>query len=158
MKKRKAEDNFIKQPFYEGGDKAMKEFISSHLRYPEISADLGVEGDVHLRYDIDYKGSVTDVKIIGGLDTFCNEEAVRVVKLLRFVVPKIPRHLKVTFHKNITIHFRTKGALPFASFEEDSTKSESGNQSALKLSYTIIPSSGAEVKKNEITYSYTLKT
>ena len=94
MKKRKADDNFIKQPYYEGGDKAMKEFIGTHLRYPDLSRNANTEGEVHLKYEIDYKGIVTDVKLIGGLDQYCNDEAIRVIRMLRFIVPKIPKHLK----------------------------------------------------------------
>lgn len=106
MKKERKEDSFIKQPFYQGGNAALNSFISRHLKYPEVSQKNKVEGDVHLRYDINIQGNVTDVKVIGGLDDACNNEAIRVIKLLKFVVPKNPRHLKITFHKNITIHFR----------------------------------------------------
>jgi len=105
MKKERKEDSFIKQPFYKGGDKALKNFIQEHLKYPALSQVNKVEGDVHIRYEINHKGEVTDTKIIGGLDELCNEEAIRVVKMLKFIVPKTPRHLKVTFHKNIRIHF-----------------------------------------------------
>ena len=105
MKKERREDSFIKQPYYKGGDQALKEFVNMHLRYPALSQANKVEGDVHIRYDINHKGDVIDTKIIGGLDDLCNEEAVRVVKMLKFIVPKTPRHLKVTFHKNIRIHF-----------------------------------------------------
>ncbi len=115
MKKERKEDSFIKQPFYQGGNAALNSFITSQLKYPEISQQNKIEGDVHLRYDINIQGNVTDVKVIGGLDDACNNEAIRVVKLLKFVVPKNPRHLKITFHKNITIHFRiqeTKNTSP----------------------------------------------
>ncbi|MBC7884939.1 MAG: TonB family protein [Saprospiraceae bacterium] len=105
MKKERKENSFIKQPYYKGGDKALKEFINTHILYPKISEINKIEGDVQIRYDINHKGDVTDTKIIWGLDDGCNEEAIRVVKLLKFIVPKTPRHLKVTFHKNMRIHF-----------------------------------------------------
>lgn len=155
MKKRKADDNFIKQPYYEGGDKAMKEFIGTHLRYPDLSRNANTEGEVHLKYEIDYKGIVTDVKLIGGLDQYCNDEAIRVIRMLRFIVPKITKHLKVTFHKNITVHFRIHAGTPDLSVEEVHTKNDN-NSAALKVSYSIIQSPGPEVKNKEVTYFYTI--
>ena len=106
MKKERKDDSFIKQAYYKGGDTALKEFISQNLIYPEISKKNKIEGDVHIRMDISHKGHVIDTKIIAGLDDACNEEAIRVVKLLQYTVPKSPRHLKITHHKNIRIHFR----------------------------------------------------
>ncbi len=154
MKKEKIQDKLIKQPYYEGGDRALKEFISQHLQYPPDSQKNGIAGDVHLRYEIDYKGVVTDVKIIGGLDPLCNEEAIRVVKLLRFIVPKTPRHLKVTFHKTITIHFRVNESIKIVT--EDITASAS-HQPAIAYSYIISPPKvNQEIKKPE-TYHYNIK-
>lgn len=108
MKKDRKDESFVKKPFYEGGPKKMKEFINKNLVYPEISSRMGIEGDVHLRFEIDKNGRVGAVKIIKGLDEACNEEATRVVKLLQFTVPKNPRKLKIVFHKKIVINFRLR--------------------------------------------------
>lgn len=154
MKREKIQDKFLKQPYYEGGDKALKDFITQNLRYPSDSFKSGVEGDVHLRYDIDYKGVVTDVKIIGGPDQHCNDEAIRLVKLLRFIVPKTPRHLKVTFHKTITIHFRINQSNKIV--KEDTTTADA-HQST--LSYSFVPHQPVakpEFKKPEM-YNYIIK-
>ncbi len=155
MKKAKPDEKFIKQPYYEGGDKAIKDFISGLLNYPPESLQNDIEGDVHLRYEIDYKGNVTEVKIIGGLDTLCNEEAIRVVKLLKFIVPKTPRHIKVSFQKTISIHFRKNDKIAISS--EDTTQSESGK---LNFSYTITsqkPSVNPEPEM-PVLYHYTIGT
>ena len=60
---------------------------------------------VYVRYTINYKGNVINVKIITGIGYGCDEEATRLVKLLKFKVPK-NRNLKAVFHKNLQIHFR----------------------------------------------------
>ena len=65
MKKERKEDSFIKQPYFNGGDKALKDFINSNLVYPELARINKVEGDVNIRYEINHKGDVTEVKIIG---------------------------------------------------------------------------------------------
>ncbi len=103
MKKKRKDRHFIKKPTYPGGPKALKAFVSAHLKYPEKARQKNVEGTVTLRYTIDHRGKVVDVQVIAGLGHGCDEEAIRVVKMLRFDVPKNP--LRVLFHKTIHIHF-----------------------------------------------------
>lgn len=156
MKKERKDDSFIKQPYYNGGEAALKDFLSKQLKYPETSKDNSIEGDVHIKYDIDYKGNVIDAKIISGLDKACNEEALRVVKLLKFVVPKNPRNLKVTFHKSIRIHFqmpKTTGLPP------QNAPSESPAHLSIPLSYNFVPTvkpQPAEKNKISAVYNYTI--
>lgn len=157
MKKERKDDSFIKQPYYKGGDKALSEFINQNLKYPEISKTNKIEGDVHLRFDINHKGDVIDVKIIGGLDDACNEEAIRVVKLLKYIVPKTPRHLKVTFHKNIRIHF----LLHNTSIQVESPTHQISNSVVSKNQYNIILTPSKPEVESEAatpkTYQYVIK-
>lgn len=105
MRKEKKNKHFLHKPIYPGGLQAIRAFISKHLKYPEKALKQRVEGSVTLKYDIDYKGNVIDAKVISGLGYGCDEEAMRVVKLLRFSVEKT-RGVRVIFHKNISIHFK----------------------------------------------------
>lgn len=106
MKKEKKDESFLKQPYYVGGDSALKEFISKNLVYPKQAMEHNIEGSIPMTYDINYKGEVADVRLMHHLGFGCDEEAVRLVKLLHFTVPKLPRNLRVIFHKKLTIHFR----------------------------------------------------
>lgn len=105
MHKEKKDKHFIQKPVYEGGPKAMRAFISKNLRYPKEALAHKIEGTVSLNFTINYQGKVTEVKIISGLGYGCDEEAIRVVRLLKFEVAKI-RKMKVKFHKNLNVHFR----------------------------------------------------
>lgn len=105
MKKEAKDKHFIKKPIYEGGPTAMKKFIGENLRYPKEALENKTQGTVYVRYDIDYSGKVVDAKVIKGIGHGCDEEAVRLAKLLKFKVPK-NRGVRVVFHKNIQIHFR----------------------------------------------------
>lgn len=105
MKKERKEKHFIKKPIYEGGMKAMKQFIKENLQYPKAALEAKIEGTVALKYTIGNGGKVTEAKIISPLTHGCNEEAIRLVKLLKFKVPK-SRAGRVLFHNNIQIHFR----------------------------------------------------
>lgn len=155
MNKKTKAEQMLKQPYYEGGNKALSNFIASQLKYPESVTALNIVGSVHLKYDINFKGEVVDVKVIKGLDIDCNEEAVRVVKLLKFVVPKTPRGLKVLFHKTINIHFKPQTPknqkievhTPTSTNYTYTTTSHDQNNAAKKVNYTysiILPKNNIE--------------
>ena len=105
MKKERNPNSFIKKPIYEGGMKALRAFISQNKKYPKLALENKTEGTVYLKYTIDYKGKVVAAKVIKSLGNGCDEEAIRLVKMLKFKVPK-KRGIKVKFFKNIQIHFR----------------------------------------------------
>lgn len=105
MKKEKKRKSFIPQPDYPGGPKGITEFIYSQLKYPEEAIQHKIEGTVVLKAEINYKGVVIDARIISSLFPACDEEAIRVVKLLKFKIDKI-RDLKVSYFKTFNIKFK----------------------------------------------------
>lgn len=105
MKKEAKEKAFLKNPVYKGGNAAMSKFVSEQVRYPQEAMQQALEGTVAMKYTIDHKGNVIDTKILTKLGGGLEEEAIRVVKLLKFDVPA-HRGLKVLFHKDIQINFR----------------------------------------------------
>lgn len=105
MKKETKDKHFIQKPIYLGGQKAMNKFIKDNLVYPELAAQKGIEGDVLVRYGINHKGVVVECKIVSGLGGGCDEEAERVVRLLKFNVAKQYK-ARVLFHKTIRIWFK----------------------------------------------------
>ncbi len=111
MKKEKKEKHFIQRPAYPGGPKAMREFLRHNLQYPEEARLNGIEGTVAIRYEIDFKGNVTDVQILTSLGHGCDEEAIRLAKLLKFDVP-VARGLKVSFHNTLKVHFKAPKPSP----------------------------------------------
>lgn len=104
MRKERKDKHFLHKPVYPGGIKAIRKFIGAELQYPTAALKAGIEGSVYLRYDINYEGKVVEAKVITGLGYGCDEEAIRLVKLLCFEVAKT-RGVRVLFHKNIRIHF-----------------------------------------------------
>ncbi len=105
MKKERKRKSFIPQPDYPGGPKGITEFIYSQLKYPEEAIQHKIEGTVVLKAEINYKGVVIDARIISSLFPACDEEAIRVVKLLKFKIDKI-RDLKVSYFKTFNIKFK----------------------------------------------------
>lgn len=106
MKKERKEKHFIDKPEYLGGLSAMKTFIKKNLKYPSEALENKIEGSVFCEYQVSYKGKVEKVKVVSGLGYGCDEEAIRLIKLMKFMPPKAPRKMKITFNKKLRIHFR----------------------------------------------------
>ena len=71
-----------KMPEFPGGEKALLNFISENIVYPQSAKDKNISGRVFLSFVIDKDGSVTDVKVMRGIDKECDAEAMRVVKAM----------------------------------------------------------------------------
>ena len=83
----------------------MKQFITENLRYPQEALEHKIEGTVTVQYDIDYQGKVVSAKVISGIGHGCDEEAMRLAKMLIYQMPK-NRGVRVIFHKTMQVHFR----------------------------------------------------
>ena len=94
----------LKMPLYPGGNKAFQEFIAKNLQYPKEAAEAGIEGSVIVGYDITDNGEVQNVHIIKGLGFGCDEEAIRVIGLLRYGKVKNKRW-RVKLTTKTTLHF-----------------------------------------------------
>lgn len=103
MAKRKTP--FIHKPVYPGGNKAMREFLGKHLRYPEEALQKRTEGSVKVKYSLNQRGKVITAEAVSGPEDGCRQEAVRLVKLLRFTVPKDYK-MSVRYHQHLMIHFK----------------------------------------------------
>lgn len=105
MDKDSRDKRFIRKPIFKGGNKEFSKFLYSNLKYPKAALDSKVEGTVVIRYDIDNKGDVIKTKILSSIGHGCDEEAARVIKLLKFDIPKGPRKLKIIFHRTTKVKF-----------------------------------------------------
>jgi TonB family protein len=102
-------ESFIKHPIYPGGKKALDDFIKSNMKYPEDALTNKVEGTVAVDYDVDVFGKVILAKVKHGIGHGCDEEAIRLVKLLKYPKRKY-KGMHVVFHMHINIHFRLNSA------------------------------------------------
>jgi periplasmic protein TonB len=92
-------------PVYPGGDAALMEFLSDNIRYPEEAKTSGVTGTVMVRFIVEKDGSVTNAKILQGLDGGCNEEVLRVVKLMKKWTPGKQNGKAVRVLYNLPVKF-----------------------------------------------------
>lgn len=70
------------QPEFEGGYAALMAFVQQNMKYPTNARRLEVEGTVHVGFVVSKTGAISDVKVLRGFMTECDNEAVRVVQMM----------------------------------------------------------------------------
>jgi TonB family protein len=79
-----AAKKFLKRPEFPGGKEAFRAFVKKQLVYPEEALRKKLEGTVYLSVQIDDNGKVRDVTVDRGIGSGCDEEAIRLIKSVRF--------------------------------------------------------------------------
>lgn len=103
MAKRKT--SFIHKPVYPGGKTALQAFLKAHLKYPKAALENKTEGSVKVQYSLNQSGKVMQAKAVSGPQYGCREEAVRLVKMLRFTIPKDYK-MSVRYRQHMNINFK----------------------------------------------------
>lgn len=68
------------KPMFQGGDaNNFSRWVATHLQYPEIAKENGVQGKVTLQFTVNTDGTVSNVKVLRGVDASLDKEAVRLV-------------------------------------------------------------------------------
>jgi Ca-activated chloride channel family protein len=70
-------------PEFIGGEKAMKNFIKLNIVYPEAARLAGISGKVYVQFTVEANGDITNVKVLRGIGGGCDEEAARVIALMK---------------------------------------------------------------------------
>lgn len=104
MKKERKPESFIKGVAFEGGPKALRSFILENMQYPDEAKVKGIKGVVRLRLFINEQGIVLQSKVISGIGYGCDQEAQRLVSLLKFKTDP-PKGTKITYQKVLNIPF-----------------------------------------------------
>lgn len=68
------------EPKFKGGLEVLYKYLSQSIHYPADAKKSNIQGKVFLSFVVDKDGSITDVKVIRGIGSGCDEEALRVIK------------------------------------------------------------------------------
>ena len=82
---------------YLGGLDGFTKILSKNLTYPQQARRMGIEGTVLISFVINKDGSPGDFKVIKGIHSDCDFEAIRVVRLLKEWYPARRRGRAVSF-------------------------------------------------------------
>ncbi len=93
------------KPEFPGGQKALLTYLAKAVDYPIIAQDNGIQGTVYLTFVISKTGNVKDVKIIRGVDSSLDKEALRVVSSMPKWKPGKQRNKPVAVSFQVPIRF-----------------------------------------------------
>jgi len=69
-------------PEFPGGDQARMTFFQRNIRYPSLAFQNKIQGIVYVSFIVEKNGSITSIKIVQGIGAGCDDEALRVTKLM----------------------------------------------------------------------------
>jgi len=67
---------------FPGGAREMMKFLRDKISYPKNALEHGIKGTVFLQFKVDETGKISDVKVLRGIGGGCDQEAMRVVKIM----------------------------------------------------------------------------
>ncbi|RZK41424.1 MAG: energy transducer TonB [Hymenobacter sp.] len=90
--------------YYEGGQAAMYEFIAKELHYPLLAKRNRMQGRCIVSFTLNTDGTMSSIKLVKQVGGGTGEEALRVVRLLKFKKPEYPilTSLPVDFKLGVT--------------------------------------------------------
>lgn len=93
-------------PEFPGGMTALSEFVSRELRYPKEARKKGVEGRVVVTFVVEKDGTISNARVLRGIGSGCDEEAVRVVQQMPTWKPGQQGGKPVRVQFNLPIRFK----------------------------------------------------
>lgn len=93
-------------PSFPGGQAALLAWIASHVNYPQKAMESRIEGRVIVGFVIECDGSVSQAKILHGVDSLFNKEAIRVVMGMPKWTPGRQNGKNVRVKYNVPVNFR----------------------------------------------------
>jgi TonB family protein len=68
-----------REPSFVGGMEKFYKFLEGIIRYPDVAKRYNVQGKVFITFVVEKDGSLTDIRVVRGVGSGCDEEAVRVM-------------------------------------------------------------------------------
>ena len=74
-------------PSFPGGMGALMQYLSSHIKYPVVAEENGIQGRVICTFVVEKDGSITDARVARSVDPSLDKEAVRVINSMPRWIP-----------------------------------------------------------------------
>jgi len=93
-------------PSFPGGDAELMKYLNSHIKYPVVAEENGIQGRVIATFVVERDGSITDVKVIKSVDPSLDKEAIRVLKSMPKWIPGKQNGSTVRVKYTVPVTFR----------------------------------------------------
>ena len=90
-------------PSFPGGNGALLEYLATHVKYPVVAQENGVQGRVIVSFVVD---SITDVRVVRSVDPSLDREAARVVSSMPRWTPGKQNGSAVRVKYNVPVMFK----------------------------------------------------
>ncbi len=95
-------------PAYPGGYGELLKYLGKNMKYPALALRNSIEGKVYVKFVVDETGQVVNPVVLKGIGGGCDEEALRVVRLLPRFTPGMQNGRAVKVYFNLPIVFKIK--------------------------------------------------
>lgn len=92
------------QPSFPNG--SVNGWLSEHIKYPVVAAENGIQGRVVVQFVVEKDGSVSQVKVVRGVDPSLDKEAVRVISSMPKWIPGKQNGVSVRSRFTVPVTFR----------------------------------------------------
>lgn len=96
---------FDKCAMYPGGENGMNTFIHKNIDYPIAAIKSGKEGNVTVRFTVNTDGTVSNVKVVKGLEPSLDAEAIKVVSKMKGWTPAMKGGKAVPMDYQVNCNF-----------------------------------------------------
>lgn len=93
-------------PSFPGGQAALMSYLSKNVKYPEEALKDNVQGRVIVGFIVEKDGSVSNAKIIRGVDSALDKEAIRIVMSMPKWTPGRQNGRNVRTKYNVPVNFK----------------------------------------------------
>ena len=93
-------------PEFPGGESEFRTFLSRSVKYPAEAVTKGIQGKVYVTFVVAKDGSVTNAKVIRGVDPMLDMEALRVINSMPKWTPGKQGGKEVAVQHTVPIYFR----------------------------------------------------
>lgn len=95
-------------PEFKGGLDSLYVFLGKNLIYPKEALEKDISGIIYVQFIIDKEGNIRNEKIIRGIGAGCDEEALRVVRIMPQWEPGKNNGIPVNVNYTLPIKFELK--------------------------------------------------
>jgi protein TonB len=94
------------KPTFKGGDiEKFREWVQKRTIYPQMAQDNGIRGKVYLTFVVERDGSVSNVKVVKGVNKLLDDEAIKAIEASPKWNPGLQRGRPVRVRFSIFLNF-----------------------------------------------------
>ena len=75
------------QPQFPGGSDSLDAFIKRNIKYPTSAVTARIHGRVYVGYQVDHTGKIKNIRVLSGVNTELDNEALQVVQKMPDWIP-----------------------------------------------------------------------